>query len=113
MGSYQSQQLSTKKRDEYVHTDELVVLNLGQYNRFENNYVKMLDVVLSNQAATVSECSDPLVSADPYHPALIIRTSLFEISLLKSAPCIKHLYEKVDYDSINSNISAQNWVQEF
>ncbi|KAF9405595.1 hypothetical protein HW555_013736, partial [Spodoptera exigua] len=89
------------------------ISTLAKYNGISNNYGRILDLVLSNDTVTVSECQDPLVTIDPHHNALNIDVCFFQVTYLKSELCIKYIYRKGDYNKINKEISEINWYDEF
>lgn len=99
--------------DECMLTDELSTLDLGQYNGVVNKYGKLLDLVLSNKLLCVSECVDPLVTIDPYHPALLTNIDIFELPPLDHAPRLRYIYSKGDFNAINKDIDAVDWECQF
>lgn len=99
--------------DECMLADELCTLDFRQYNGVVNKYGKLLDLVLSNKFACVSECIDPLVTIDTYHPALLINIDIFEKPPLDHAPRLRYIYSKGDFASINREIHAVNWEHQF
>lgn len=99
--------------DEVSICDELCTLDLRQYNGVLNGYGKILDLVLSNRVVNVTECSNPLVPIDAYHPALLINMDFIEASLLECGPRTQFLFDKGDYKSIIRDISMTDWETEF
>lgn len=77
--------------DEHSLIDLLYAHDLGQYNGILNNYGRILDLVLSNDTVTVSECQDPLVPIDPHHNALNIDVNFFQLTYLKPEVCMKYI----------------------
>lgn len=99
--------------DECLLADELSVLDFSQYNGIANKYGKILDLAISSHQLTVTECLDPLVPTDPYHPALLIEMDFFDVPPLAYAPRTRYMFDRGDYQSLNNDISAINWEHEF
>lgn len=103
----------SNNNDEHSLVDMLHTLNLNQYNGIENEYGRILDLILSDDIVTVSECEEPLVVIDPHHKALCIEVKFFHISYLKPAARKKLMFYKGDYDKINTEIAQIDWIGEF
>lgn len=97
--------------DEVMFTDEICTLGLAQYNGVLNQQGKMLDLILSSDLVNVSECSDPLVPIDSYHPALVVTTNFYNFLAMDCAPRTHYVYSKGDYKSINRDIDGMDWDQ--
>ncbi|CAH2106212.1 unnamed protein product [Euphydryas editha] len=95
--------------DETLLIDEMHILNFKQFNTIRNRFDRILDLVFSTDVVIVSECCDPLVPVDAYHPALFINTNFIELTPLKQPSCDRYLYDRGDYDSINEHISSIDW----
>lgn len=99
--------------DECALIDDLYTHGLCQYNGIYNQYGKLLDLVLSNDIVSVSECMNALVPIDPYHKALVIHINYTIFDHLKPAPLLKYFYNRGDYASINNELSVICWEEEF
>lgn len=89
--------------DETILVDEMHLLNFKQFNTIRNRFGRILDLVFSNDEVIVTECCDPLVPVDAFHPALSVSTNFIELAPLKQPSCDKYFYDKGDYDSINEH----------
>lgn len=97
---------------EILLIDDLHTHDLKQYNGVVNSHGRILDLVLCNEPVYVSECHEPLLPIDSYHPALCIDVNWTEFSILKPVAFIKPLFNKGDYESINIAITSIDWVTE-
>ncbi|CAB3249328.1 unnamed protein product [Arctia plantaginis] len=106
-------QVNVNTLDEHLLIDEIQTYNLVQYSGIHNEYDRILDLILSNEVITLSECEDPLVRAEPNHGALIVNVETIVIQTLKSQSFTKYLYDKGDFISISEKIDEINWHSEF
>lgn len=82
--------------DEYLLIDGIHALNLDQYNCVVNKQSKMLDLTFYSNCVHVTECLDPLVPIDAYHPALIINGDFADTTMLQNAPRTRYLFDQGD-----------------
>lgn len=96
--------------DEHLLVDEINTLGFGQFNGIRNAYGRTLDLVLSNGDVKVADCSDDsLVPIDQHHGALTIEPQFTDFVPLNSAPYVKYIFNKGNYDAINAEISEVKW----
>lgn len=112
-GDLMYQPHNMRSADEFLLIDELNACSMSQYNGVRNEFGRILDLVLSNEAVKVTECSDPLVPMDPYHKSLSVYVELVDIEILRAGSFTKFLYSKGDYISINKEILQIDWASEF
>lgn len=96
--------------DENLLVDDLNTLGFLQFNSVQNLYGRTLDLILSNDDIRVTDCSaDPLVPIDLHHGALTIDLQFADYVPLTGAPYLKYLFNKGNYDKINTELSQVDW----
>lgn len=101
---------NVSSNDETTLIDDLNMHNLNQFNGFLNIEGRILDLVLSNDIVTITDCDDaPLVPIDPLHRSLLIRVQFIITPSLKPNSYVKYLYNKGNYEQINKELSSVSW----
>ena len=109
--SYQASNIECSYQSEFF--DNLNLCHLLQYNYHLNtSHNRILDLIFSNNAISVTHCRNPLVPEDPHHKALCISADFVELHSLKPRPYTSYLYECGDYTTISSKLDAVDWQSE-
>lgn len=90
--------------------DTINTCNLVQLNGERNINNRLLDLVFSNGAVKVSECSDPLaVPIDLHHKPLVINADFVETHKYIENHNTKYMFHRGDYLSITSALDTVDW----
>ena len=95
--------------------DELIdCCAFEQHNQIRSRAVSknLLDLVFSNSLLKVEASVDPLSIVDEFHPPLII-TVVTVISSVNPLPVNFRNFKKVNWRSLNFDLKAINWSEEF
>ncbi|CAG9126469.1 unnamed protein product [Plutella xylostella] len=82
---------------------------LQQFNNVQNEFNRILDLVLCNDQVVVHKCNAPLVPEDPHHKAICVSLSFVELEPLPSLKRRTFCYNRGDYDKICKDICDVDW----